>query len=133
VGGGGGGDGGSTPGTTPADPPSSGGTFSFVLRISGTPWNYALFRVYENGQEFANAYLTRQTGDPDDQNVTIGPYFLDPANRNYTVYLEKDGKGANPIWFSLAVNGGSWAHITTLNQNNPIDVVDITSLLAGRM
>ncbi|HRU05680.1 MAG TPA: type II secretion system protein [Candidatus Brocadiia bacterium] len=131
-GGGGGGGGDPSDPSTPEEPaPPSGATFNFVLRMAGQPWNWLAWTLKENGVEFANATMTRSPGSPNEQTINLGPYFLDPQNKTYTVTVSTDGTGGNPVWMSI--NGSSWNKITTLNHNRQTRTEDITSLLQGNM
>ena len=134
-GGGSGGDsGGSGDPPTPPDPPPpppSGATFNFVLRMAGQPWNWLTWTLKENGVEFANATMTRHPGNPNEQTINLGPYFLDPQSKTYTVTVSTDGTGGNPVWMSI--NGSSLSKITTLNHNKQTRTVNINSLLQGNI
>ena len=112
-----------------ADDTSSlvGGTFT--LRVAGSKWDIVHFLLQEDGYEFARTFIDRQPGNPDEQTVTLGPFFLDPVHRTYIIdmTMETQFAGGNPVW--LIVNDGHQTQIATLNKNHFHEVVDITRIL----
>ena len=129
------------PALGPADEGDSvtGASYGLGLRIAGSHWNSADYALMEDGNVLASGNINREAGNPNEQTVSIGPYWLDPDKRAYTLRLSlvfgKTGKGkggsagagGNPLW--LSVDGGSWHKLATLNQNKPVAEVDITNLL----
>ena len=129
-------------GPAEASTPPDGSTFTFELRIAGSPWDTVDFILNENGQEFARVTAQRSPGNPNQQTVTMGPHFLSPGSKTYTIHMNLtinahgNGKGkgqgqggGNPVWIS--VGGGGWNKLATLNKNKPAATVDITSMLAA--
>ena len=117
----------------------TGASYGFELRMAGTHWNSTDYALIEDGNVLGSGTIEREPGSPNEQTVSMGPYWLDPENHAYAMRLSqnygksgngKGGKsqsGGNPLW--LSVDGGSWQKLATLNQNKPQAEVDITNML----
>lgn len=121
----------SLPGPSPEVAPSgtpTGATYVLTVRVAGAPWSCFEVHVIEDGVEIAIGAMDRDPGNPSEQLLNMGPYFLDPERYTYLLDLRITGsKGANPIW--LSVGAGAPERIATLSNPHPRATVDITARL----